>query len=44
VLACQMNKIEVWDAEAHRKLMDDEPKSFGALAKKVMGNKSKEQE
>lgn len=44
VLACQLNKIEVWDAETHRKLMDDEPKSFSALAKKVMGGKNKEQE
>jgi MraZ protein len=42
VLACQINKIEVWDKEAHRALIENEPENFAALAEEVMGGKRKE--
>jgi MraZ protein len=41
VLACQLNKIEVWDAEAHKAAFSNEPQNFSALAQRVMGNKAR---
>lgn len=41
VLACQLNKIEVWDAAAHKAAFDNEPENFSALAQRVMGNKAR---
>ncbi|WP_419788618.1 division/cell wall cluster transcriptional repressor MraZ [Mucilaginibacter sp. SP1R1] len=41
VLSCQLNKIEVWDAEAHKAAYANEPKNFSALAQRVMGNKTR---
>ncbi len=41
VLTCQINKIEVWDMAAHRKMIENEPDNFSALAQKVMGNKAR---
>jgi MraZ protein len=41
VLACQLNKIEMWDAEAHKAAFANEPQNFSALAQRVMGNKAR---
>ena len=37
VLACQLNKIEVWDQKAYDSQMDSEPENFANLAEEVMG-------
>lgn len=37
VLACQFNKIEVWDQKAYDEQMDSEPENFANLAEEVMG-------
>jgi MraZ protein len=42
VLACQLNKIEVWDKAAHDTMLDNEPLDFAKLAEEVMGGKNKE--
>jgi MraZ protein len=42
VLACMLNKIEMWDKAAHHALMDNEPENFAELAEQVMGGKRKE--
>lgn len=41
VLACQLDKIEVWDKKAYESMFDDMPENFAALAEEVMGNKNK---
>jgi MraZ protein len=41
VLACQMDKIEVWSKSAYEALFDDVPENFADLAEEVMGNKQK---
>jgi MraZ protein len=38
VLACQFNKIEVWDQRAYDQQMDNEPDNFANLAEEVMGS------
>ncbi len=38
VLACQLNKIEVWAKEAYDTQMDNEPENFANLAEEVMGS------
>jgi len=38
VLACQLNKIEVWAKEAYDAQMDNEPENFANLAEEVMGS------
>ena len=38
VLACQFNKIEVWDQRAYDEQMDNEPDNFANLAEEVMGS------
>ncbi len=37
VLACQFNKIEVWDQKAYDAQMDNAPENFANLAEDVMG-------
>lgn len=41
VLACQLDKIEVWDKKAYEGLFDDVPENFAALAEEVMGGKNR---
>ncbi len=41
VLACNVDKIEVWDKTAYEALFDDVPEDFAALAEEVMGRKNK---
>ena len=40
VLSLLLTKIEVWDADTHKALMDEEPENFGPLIQKVLGNKA----
>jgi len=42
VLACQLENIELWDKEAHREMIQNEPADFAALAGEVMGGKGRE--
>jgi MraZ protein len=44
VLACQFDKIEVWDKAAYDNLLDNEPDNFANLAEEVMGNKNRREE
>ncbi|QJD97373.1 division/cell wall cluster transcriptional repressor MraZ [Mucilaginibacter robiniae] len=37
VLACQFNKIEVWNQAAYDEQMDNAPENFADLAEEVMG-------
>lgn len=39
VLACQLDRVEVWDKKAYEDIFDDVPANFASLAQKVMGNK-----
>jgi len=39
VLACQLDRIEVWDKKAYEDIFDDVPANFANLAQKVMGDK-----
>ena len=39
VLACQLDRIEVWDKKSYEDIFDDVPANFAELAQKVMGNK-----
>jgi len=41
VLACQLDKIEVWDKKAYEDLFDDVPENFANLAEEVMGGKNR---
>ena len=41
VLACQLNKIEVWDSKAYDQQMDSEPENFANLAEEVMGGRER---
>jgi MraZ protein len=41
VLACQLNKIEVWAQDAYDAQMDNEPENFAKLAEEVMGGAGK---
>lgn len=43
VLACQLDKIEVWNKSAYEALFDEDPKSFALLAEEVMGDKNKKE-
>lgn len=38
VLACQVDKIEVWDKKKYDELFNGSPEDFAALAQKVMGS------
>lgn len=38
VLACHINKIEVWAKSSYDTLLDNEPENFANLAEEVMGN------
>lgn len=44
VLACQLDKIEVWDKKAYEDLFDDVPENFANLAEEVMGNKNRRED
>ncbi len=37
VLACQLDKIELWDKKSYDELFNDTPVDFAQLAEKVMG-------
>ncbi|GGE44127.1 MraZ protein [Pedobacter psychrotolerans] len=39
VLACQLDRIEVWDKKSYEDIFDDVPANFADLAQKVMGDK-----
>jgi len=39
VLACQLDRIEVWDKKSYEDIFDDVPANFANLAQKVMGGK-----
>ncbi len=41
ILACQLDKIEVWDKKAYDSLFDDVPDHFADLAEEVMGGRDK---
>lgn len=41
VLACQLDKVEVWDKKVYEGLFDDVPENFSDLAEEVMGGKNK---
>ncbi|WP_256007285.1 division/cell wall cluster transcriptional repressor MraZ [Pedobacter deserti] len=41
VLACQIDKIEVWSKKAYEALFDKDPADFAALAADVMGDKNR---
>ncbi|WP_183575167.1 division/cell wall cluster transcriptional repressor MraZ [Mucilaginibacter sp. X5P1] len=41
ILACQLNKIELWARDAYEDQMDSEPENFANLAEEVMGNKAR---
>jgi MraZ protein len=41
ILACQLDKIEVWNKAAYEALFDEDPKSFSLLAQEVMGDKNR---
>lgn len=44
VLACQLNRIEVWAKDAYDSQMDDEPENFANLAEEVMGHAGRRQD
>lgn len=44
VLACQLDKIEVWDKKAYDGLFDESPEDFAKLAEKVMGGMNRRAE
>lgn len=39
VLACQLDRIEVWDKKSYEDIFDDVPENFANLAQNVMGSK-----
>ncbi|TDG35145.1 division/cell wall cluster transcriptional repressor MraZ [Pedobacter changchengzhani] len=39
VLACQLDRIELWDKKAYEDSFDNVPENFANLAQKVMGGK-----
>lgn len=41
ILACQLNRIELWARDAYDAEMDNEPENFANLAEEVMGNKAR---
>lgn len=41
VLACQLDRIEVWDKGAYEGIFDNVPENFASLAEEVMGKKSR---
>ncbi|WP_199120657.1 division/cell wall cluster transcriptional repressor MraZ [Pedobacter sp. ASV28] len=41
ILACQLDRIEVWDKKAYDDLFNDSPEDFAKLAEKVMGGMNK---
>ena len=41
VLACQLDRIEVWDKVAYDGIFDNVPENFASLAEEVMGKKGR---
>ena len=41
VLACQLDRIEVWDKVAYDGIFDNVPENFASLAEEVMGEKGR---
>ena len=41
VLACQLDRIEVWDKAAYEATFDNIPENFASLAEEVMGKKDR---
>jgi MraZ protein len=41
ILACQLNRTELWAKDAYDAAMDSEPENFANLAEEVMGNKAR---
>lgn len=41
VLACQIDKVEVWTKKAYEALFDKDPADFAALAAEVMGDRNR---
>ncbi|MET4081392.1 MraZ protein [Pedobacter sp. UYP30] len=41
VLACQLDRIEVWDKTAYEGIFDNVPENFANLAEEVMGKKGR---
>jgi len=44
VLACQIDKIEVWAKKSYESLFDKDPADFASLAAEVMGDKSRRED
>jgi MraZ protein len=44
VLACQIDKIEVWSKDAYEAMFDEDPANFAALAAEVMGTKNRRED
>ena len=44
VLACQIDKIEVWSKSAYEALFDKDPADFAMLAAEVMGNNKRRED
>jgi len=44
VLACQIDKIEVWSKKSYEALFDKDPADFALLAAEVMGDKNRRQD
>lgn len=44
VLACQIDKIEVWSKKSYEALFDKDPADFALLAAEVMGDKNRRED
>jgi MraZ protein len=44
VLACQIDKIEVWEKSAYEAMFDQDPANFAALAAEVMGTQNRRED
>jgi len=44
VLACQIDKIELWSKKAYEALFDQDPADFALLAAEVMGDKNRRED
>jgi MraZ protein len=44
ILACQIDKIEVWSKSAYEAMFDQDPENFAALAAEVMGAQNRRED
>jgi MraZ protein len=44
ILACQIDKIEVWSKSAYEAMFDQDPENFAALAAEVMGTQNRRED